>query len=256
MTPAYMPFTYLSTALADTLAALVGPLVIYQPMADGVSENLTALDERGTIAIRVPLSGDEDRLAAALAEFTRWARLNPGKSTAGAGFISSRQGMVPFFDETTINQLRTDIQQYGRPDAGSDAAEVPFSARLFLAVAQNNDSTTDHLDDDLSRFKAMEQKFLDSLDGADDVAFNRHGTGAELWREDPGARQTVQRIRAWATLAAADTDSPDLLVTTSAAVVDTLMERFGDTLALETLATIRLGVPQAGDDPLLAAVLA
>ncbi|BBO89358.1 hypothetical protein [Desulfosarcina ovata] len=255
MTPVYMPFTYLSAATAGRLNRLVGTLVVYQPVESGISEGLTALAADGGIDIRTPITRDDERLEAALAEFTQWARLNPGKTTAGAGFFSARQGEVPFFDESTINQIRSDIKNYGTPDAGSEPDDSEFSARLFLAVAQDNDRTTDGLDNDLNRFKAMEADFLDSLDGADEAGFNRHGAGGELWREDPGARQTIQRIRAWSTLALADSRLPDLLVTTSPAVVDTLQETFADTLRLDTLATIRMSLPDAPEVPPLNAVL-
>jgi hypothetical protein len=40
MTPAYMPFTYLSESTARILMALVGPVVIYQPLKTNIHESL------------------------------------------------------------------------------------------------------------------------------------------------------------------------------------------------------------------------
>lgn len=259
MKPAYMPFTYLSESTARILSALVGPVVIYQPMKKNIPESLTQLASQGLVEIRTPMTQDDDRLHAALSEFTDWARMNPGKSTPGAGFIGARQGEIPFFDDTTINRIRCDIKRFKLPGDGSDRAsdigEAGFSARLFLALAQDNDRATDHLDHDLNRFKILEKDFLASLMDADEVDFNRQILGGTIWREDPGKKLTAQRIRAWATLAAADADPPEMMITTSMAVIDILLESHADVLGLEKLAGIRVAVQDAGSLPRVGRVL-
>ena len=257
---AYMPFTYLSEPTARILASLVGPVVVYQPLKMAIPASLTALVSQGLVEIRTPIVRDDDRLRAALGEFTDWARMNPGKRTPGAGFFSQRQGEIPFFDETAINRIRSDIHRYhssGRlADRQTQITEVAFSARLFLALAQENDLSTERLDQDLNRFKALETDFLKILAGDDEAGFNRQPFGAEIWRDDPGAKLTEQRIRAWATLAAADAAMPELLITTSRVVIDTLLETFNGDLHLERLADIRLPVTSTGAAPVLVGVLA
>ncbi|MCB2148285.1 MAG: hypothetical protein KQI81_17550 [Deltaproteobacteria bacterium] len=260
MTPAYLPFTYLSESTARMLTALVGPVVIYQPLATSIPESLRALASQGLVEIRTPIIRDDDRLRAALAEFTDWARMNPGKSTPGAGFFSQRQGDIPFFDETAINRIRSDIKRYHQTDHQADQeaekTEAEFSARLFLALAQENDQATDRLDHDLNRFKTLEKDFLDTLTDTDEVGFSRQTFGAQIWRDDPGAKLTMQRIRAWATLAIADDALPELLTTTSRAVIDALLETDGGALCFQRLAGIRLPLPTAGAGPALGSVLA
>lgn len=260
MTPAYMPFTHLSESTAHILKALVGPVVIYQPSKTNIHESLKTMASQGLVEIRRPITRDDDRLRAALAEYTDWARMNPGKSTPGAGFFSQRQGEVPFFDETAINRIRSDIKRYEHSDSLADheaeKAEAEFSARLFLTLAQENDRVTDHLAHDLNQYKALEKNFLNTLTDDDETRFSRQALGAAVWREDPGAKLTGQRIRAWATLAAADATPPELLITTSPVVIDTLLETHGDTLGLDKLANMRLPVPLAGMAPILDKVLA
>ena len=256
MTPVLMPFTYLSASAARILNALVGPVAIYQPSPNAIPDSLSALAEAGLVEIRTPMTGDSERLGAALAEFKQWARMNPGKSTPGAGYMGARQGEIPFFDETTINRIRSEIKRYPMPAHQTDREVAAFSARLFLAVAQENDSAGDSLDQDLERFKTLEQDFLESLADADDAGFSREGIGTAIWQEDPGNRLTGQRIRAWAILAAADARPPELLVTTSPAVTDTLLERFADKIHFEKLADIRLPLPPEGQPSTLGTVLA
>jgi hypothetical protein len=259
LTPVYMPFTYLSEPTARLLTALVGPMVIYQPLESSIHASLSALESQGLVEIRTPIALDDDRLRDALVEFTGWARMNPGKTTQGKGFLSQRQGEIPFFDETVINRIRSDINRYRQPDPLTDhaakAREAEFSARLFLALAQENDLATESLDHDLNRFKALEKDFIDNLKSADGVGFNRQAFGAGTWREDPGAKLTGQRIRAWATLAAADAVLPELLVTTSRMVIDTLLETCGEALHLEQLGDIRLPFPPAAATPVLGQML-
>lgn len=256
MKPIYMPFTHMTEPTARMLSTLVGPVVVYQPLENKVADSLTALADQGLIEIRSPLTGDEQRLTAALAEFTQWAGQNPGRSTPGTDFVGAQQGTVPYFDESTINRIRSEIKQYGTLPVDTAAEEAGFSARLFLAAAEQNDRTTAHLDQDLQQFKVLEQGFLDSLIESDESNFSRHALGSQIWQEDPGAKRTEQRIRAWATLAAADPELPDLLISTSPAVVDMLVETKGEAIHLEQLAMVRLPVAPNDTPPILEKTLA
>ena len=259
LTPAYMPFTYLSESTARLLTALVGPVVVYQPLKTSIPESLGALASQGLVEIRTPITHDDDRLRAALSEFMEWARMNQGKSTPGADFFSQRQGEIPFFDETAVNRIRSDINRYRRSDGQADHetedTQAEFSSRLFLALAQENDLATDRFDDDLNRFKSFENVLLDTLKDADEVGFERQASGTVIWRDDPGATLSGQRIRAWAALVVADAAQPDVLVTTSRAVIDTLLETHGEALCLDRLADIRLPIPPAGTAPVLGKLL-
>ncbi|WP_319524304.1 hypothetical protein [uncultured Desulfosarcina sp.] len=260
MKAVYFPFTYLSESTARQLAGLVGPVVVYQPLKTAIPDEMKDLEAEGLIEIRTPLSGDEERLRSALVEFTEWARLNPGKSTAGTGFLGTRQGEVPFFNETTVNRIRSDIKNYGRSDQHEAKTDEAFSARLFLALAQENDQAVDGLDQDLDRFEAMEKGFLETLKDADEAEFSRQAHGGALWREDRGARSTGQRIRAWANLAAGDENLPKVIVTTSPAVIDLLQEKAEKGDGLEKLADTRLAIldptlSETIEEPLLGRVL-
>jgi hypothetical protein len=251
MTVAYIPFTHLSESTARQLFALVGPPVIYQPLKSRIPESLSALADRGLIDIRTPIDRDDARLRAALAEFTDWARLNPGRSTPGTDFVGALQGQVPFFDETAVSQIRSDIRRYPELGHPADGTDDDFSARLFLALAQDNDRVVDNLDNNLDRFSSLEKEFLEMVGDGDDAGFNRQSFLGASWREDPGARLTGQRIRAWARLAAADHEMPQTLITTSPTVVETLVEIHGQTSGLEKLTDIRLPAPPDAVEPLL-----
>lgn len=255
MKAVYFPFTCLPEFTARRLARLVGPVVVYQPLETAIPAEMKDLEAKGQIEIRTPLKGNEDRLRSALAEFTEWARLNPGKLTAGAGFLGARQGEVPFFDETAVNRIRSDIKNYGQPDRPEAKTDEGFSTRLFLALAQENDRAVDSLGQDLDRFKAMEKDFLETLKEADEAGFSRKAYGGTLWREDRGARSTGQRIRAWANLAAADENLPEVMITTSPAVIDLLLEKSEKGSGLEKLADTRLTIPEKIGEPLLGRLL-
>jgi hypothetical protein len=256
-TPAYMPFTHLAASNARILNALVGPVVIYQPIKKRVAENLGRLTADGMIELRAPLTQDDDRLCAALAELIDWGRMNPGRSTAGANIVRTAQPEIPFFDDTAVSRIRSELR---RREAAAgpepDRGEAQFNARLFLALAQENDLAGESLDQHLSHFQTLATAFLENLPEADGAAFNRQNRGSALWQQDPGARLTGQRMRAWATLAAADPTPPELLITTSSAVIDWLIEPPEDLISLEKLAEIRISLPPAGTAPLLLRALA
>ncbi|BBO78931.1 hypothetical protein DSCW_63480 [Desulfosarcina widdelii] len=251
MKAVYFPFTYLSESTARRLAWLVGPVVVYQPLETAIPAEIKDLEAKGLIEIRTPLAGDEDRLRSALSEFTEWASLNPGKLTAGADFLGARQGEVPFFDETAVNRIRSDIKNYGQAGRTEAKMDEGFSARLFLVLAQENDRAVDSLGQDLDRFKAMEKDFLETLKDADEAGFSRKAYASTLWREDRGARSTGQRIRAWANLAAADENLPEVMITTSPAVADLLLEKSEKGNGLEKLGDTRLTMPEEIGEPLL-----
>jgi hypothetical protein len=256
-TPAYMPFTHLAASSARTINALVGPVVIYQPIKKRVAENLVRLTANGMIELRAPLTRDDDRLCAALAELIDWGRMNPGRSAAGANIVRTAQPQIPFFDDTAVSRIRSELR---RREAAAgpepDRSEAQFNARLFLALAQENDLAGEGLDQHLSHFQTLTTAFLEHLPEADGAAFNRQNRWPALGQQDPGARLTGQRMRAWATLATADPTPPELLITTSSAVIDWLLEPPEDLLSLEKLAEIRISLPPAGTAPLLLRPLA
>jgi len=255
MRAAFMPFTYLSAPAARLFAGLVGPLVVYQPLETNIPSSMSALASEGIVDLRTPVTEDDGRMRTALAEFTQWAQMNPGKSTAGTGYLGARQGEIPFFNESTINRIRSDIRRFQQHDGQAERTETLFSARLFLSLAQENDLAMDRLDQDLDHFDALEKAFLETLDDANDAAFDRQGIGSRVWREDPGSRLTSQRIRAWAGLAAADAELPNWLLTTSPAVASALLENFADDLHFEKVAELHLPGHVQGGPPLLGEAL-
>ncbi len=92
LTTAYMPFTCLSEPTARLLTALVGRVVVYQPLKMNIPESLTALVSQGLVEIRTPITRDDDRLRAALAEFMHWARMNPARNDPGGRFFQPTTG--------------------------------------------------------------------------------------------------------------------------------------------------------------------
>ena len=251
---AYMPFTHLAESTARKLYTLFGPVAVYQPMKIRIPETLSALAAAGLVELRTPITHDEERLAAALTEFTNWVQMNPASSSAGAGFFGARQGTVPFFDETVINRIRTDIRHHGEAGGRSDDPDALFRARLFLALAQENDMAVDSLRRDLGKVRDMEQAFIASLEDADETSFHRGVLNNGVWEEDAGAKHTIQRLRSWSTLAAFD--PPQIMVTNSPAVIETLSEHLGENTGLKKWIQCKIPLIEADSPPVLMTRLA
>ncbi len=245
----YMPFTYLRESTARALNNLFGPVVVYQPLKTHIPDDLVLLSEQQLVEIRTPIDKNNERLHSALVEFTEWAKMNPGGGAAGADYSSNMQGEIPFFGETAVNRIRSEINRCLSPEIQPEESELVFSARLFLSVAQENDRAVNNLYQDLSKFKVLEKGFLSMMEGADEAKFKRRLPGDSIWQEDPGAKQTIQRIRAWATLAAAD--FPEMLLTTSPFVMETLLDIYGEEINLEKLIELQVPLSSGDDGPVL-----
>ena len=247
---AYMPFTYLSHSTAMALNYLFGPVTLYQPLKSVVPQELIALSEQGLLDIHTPVEQEDDRLQMAVLEFFEWAKMNPGASMAGSEFLGTRQGEVPFYDDTSISRIRSQIKTHGISNKEKEQSEALFRLRLFLTVAQENDRATESLNRDLTTFNQMEQHFLSTLVDADEGPFNRQQVGKTKWPEDQGAKQTRLRLRSWAALAGFG-PLPEILVTTSQAVMDDLLERDQEKIRIEKLAVVSTTKHEAGEKGLL-----
>ncbi|RJQ86181.1 MAG: hypothetical protein C4519_02415 [Desulfobacteraceae bacterium] len=222
----YMPFSYLPESLLGVLTGLFGPIAVGQPLNALVPAHMRAAAEKGLLRLRYPAGVDQTALEGAFKSFTAWADLHKGKSGDLTGFFRSEQEQDPWGQESA-RHIRTQIRQAGQ---NTSAAQSPlFQAALFSALAHRYDQQRDALEQDLGSVASLEQKFGKIVG---EPAEPRSSLGAllapqETAASDTGLYMTEQRIESWARLAS---PSESVLITTSPAVWQSLLERLPDSI--------------------------
>lgn len=245
MIPIYFPHTFLTPAARETVLSCYSKVVVYQPGAEQTLSVLREIETTGQIELRVPVVGDEEKLASLLTDFRNWAVLHRGKRGIDPAYIRTRRNTVPFFDDTSGAHILADIKGSG-PSVAATSAMRLLNARLLLCIAQEMDVQNDSLAVDLQRSAESEQSLFALLRGEPaDVSPGAAvlSTGAA---EGPDY-MIAERVGAWALLAAADAkqrdpDASGIFVTASGSVLEHVTERYPAAVKIFEAA----GVPVSG----------
>ena len=241
MKPIYFPFTCMPLPVLDRLNFYFRPVVIYQPSGRKIPDDMASLADTGKFDIRLPVTGGEREIDAALADYNAWAALHAGGARA---LFKRRSGAVPFFQDSSTAQIKADIRGYavsensGKQDL--TAAEMLFNARMFLLIAQQLDLQNADLSNRFERLNAMTASLFENLRGVEDVGLAANRQRSDSPREDARSYMLPQRIKAFARLAVHDPDASGFYVTDSRAAVDYLLAR---TPQVKALADITLPPP-------------
>ena len=223
MKPLYFPFTYVSPDMADRISQHIGPFVVYQPVAGHDPSLEKTFGPGGDIEVRAPVQGDEAQLIEAARRYKSWGMARQGNLEAFKA--SSGQS---FYNETFVAEIRSEIKG---ENAGPYEPDPLFSARLFLSLAQEFDAQLADLDADLAASDQRRKRLFADLKGDADTRLplsEKHVT------QDVGAYQTESRILSWLRLAAEDRAAAPVLITTSRAVFDHVIEFIPQSIVLQT----------------------
>ncbi len=219
MKPAYFPFSYIPEPVAAAIHEFFGGVVVYQPNDRCIPALARQLADAGKVEIRVPVTGDEDRLSAKLAEYHQWSNIH-GKSAA---MLAARPGKGTYPSDFSSN-ISSEI--LGESAQADEKADPLFSARLFLQTAQQFDQDQDDIDRKLAHAERSRKNLLSGLDGRPADA----SLDLPFPEEDAGALMTLSRLSAWCRLANEDAAMPLVLVTSSREVVRHIQEKFSEKL--------------------------
>ncbi len=223
MTSIYFPFTTLLPNVAVLLNACFSKIVVYRIAETLFESHPASLQDNGSIRIRMPVSGDEERLAAVLKEYKNWADIHDEKAAA---FLKT-QDQIPFYSDTSVSKIRTDLKDriIGRQRGknGESPVDDTFVARLFLALAQEHDSYMAGVIDDLIAIDQIEKDLYDRLKGEPEDLTQLPLSGSKS-ATDLGAHMTAERIRSWSLLFLKDTEEFGVFVTDSQSVLNHLVD--------------------------------
>jgi hypothetical protein len=242
MKPLYFPFTYISKPAAQALAACFAQTAVYQLSTSKVPDEMRESADQGLFEIRIPVNDDGEKLDAIVKEYRNWADVHRGSEI---GFLKFMADKIPFFDETASSQIRALIKKTGEKAPSPEKPAPLVHARLFLHMAQELDLQNDRLTRDLVAVEAMEEDFMKELKGEDEGDPARIAAINALETDDPGHYMTQERIESWALLMQQDPQASGLLITSSRAVLDLLMDRMPEMEEVTRFDAVPAGVPDA-----------
>jgi hypothetical protein len=220
MKPLLFPFTVISRPVAEALADGFGvPPLLVAPSRRRLPETVGTLAEEDLVEVVFPARGD-DRLEEIQEQLYQWARLHPSEDLLN---LAASMDAVPFYDESKPSRIRSEILD---PDADRPLPEPETltAARVLLLLAQEADLQAEEVEEGLSRLEGQQRTLAQALMGSDSEDGSAADTGTAAEPQDPGIRQTRNRIRAWSRLTLEADDPSPLWVTPSRAVFDEVLE--------------------------------
>jgi hypothetical protein len=240
MKPIYFPFTYIPESVGKILAAWFGQTAVYQISAAKVPDDMQKLVNEGILDIRIPIGINGELLDKIYKEYQVWVRNHQGTETA---FLKTMAHKIPFFNDNASSQIRADIKKTARQIPPKEKPHPLFNAGLFLHMAQEYDRQNETLSEDLMAIDAMEENVMKDLKGEETNDQARARVHMAIERQESGHYMTAERIEAWAFFMLNDPQDSGLFVTTSRAVVESIID-----LAPETQEIIRFDAVPLGAD--------
>lgn len=224
MTAAYFPFASIDEERLRALLFCFDAIALYLPSATAADSLPPVVTASDGLEIQAPPEDVDQQVERLYQACAQWR-----EATAGAAPAFFKSGRAPFFDETTISYMRQEIVKGSSPAADGKPDPV-LNARVFLRLTTDHDNRQAAVENSLNLLKDRERALFEALNGGDgDDSSGRQSPGVDLpgsagSRLDPGREMTAARLSAWAILALSSPVAPDLLVTTSPAVLDWLDE--------------------------------
>jgi len=223
MKPIYFPYTYVSDPVAEALTACFGQFIIYRPVGGNISEQMQAWLDRGVMDLRVPVTGDENKLKTAVRDYRIWADLHGGVPNEKPAILNTRMNSLPLFNDISSSKIIEDIKEkiHGHPN--TQIPDPVLAARIFLYFAQEFDRQNHELTDALDRYDQQEADLFRRLKMEDDpVAGQFRVTPKQL--PDPLSDYMISdRLEAWTRIFDRDPQASNLFVTHSPDVLEHLL---------------------------------
>jgi hypothetical protein len=219
MKPVYFPQTYLPPAVADALQALFPSVVVYQPVAGRLPDEMRPLAEKGFLEVMAPPPGDEADFDRLMQEFEQWGRLHQGGAGLRTVILHGRSFSETSPADGSPAEIVSAIRRRLAPEPPSRDNEVALMARAFLHLAQTADQQGFQMAGDLARYEKARTRLCDVLKGAADSDGSEFGSGgmtplAGSWEDRPDLR-----LVAWTRLFSRHPYPSPVFVTHSHAVI-------------------------------------
>jgi hypothetical protein len=222
--PVYFPFTYVPQWVAETLAAFFEQFTVYQPSGRKLPSEMQPWIEANVMEVRVPVQTKDENLARVAKEFRSFAGLHSDSKNLKTAVFWGQQRTAPHFGETAVSRIISDVKKSSR--SASDTADFDplFSAQVFLDFAQEFDRQSAEINRELGDSERQSRDLLKEMSGEKENNLPVTPLNAEIQVEDPGEYMAVDRLHAWIRLFMIDPVDSRLLMTSSPAVFNHLIE--------------------------------
>ena len=224
MRPTYFPYTYISNPVAEAVAACFGRFTVYQPLADKLPLPMQFWVNKRVIDIRIPVRGDNKKLAAAAENYLNWANLHTGSSSINPASLKTLKASAPLLDAFRSSQIVADVKKRINGTSTDKSSDPVIASRIFLYFAQQFDQQSQELDHVLEEFRKKEQDLIQDLKMDEDAR-------AAEFKKEPGPMPDVNtdyliasRLEAWTRILLSDREPSGLFVTHSTAVLEQLLD--------------------------------
>ena len=222
MQPLFFPFTSVDPCLMDAASGFFEKMTVYQVSPAAIPARMKAWQDNQQLDIRLPLKHHAKAVASLLREYRAWAQQHQGGDLS---FFKTQGGHIPFFDDSSVAQIRKEIKAGGEETSATRVKNTPdLYPGVFLQMAQDLDEQSREIVGDLEFQAAQERELMKNLKG-DAVDEMSSGLGDGMPFGDEEAYMIPERMTAWARIALADDLAPSMLITSQPAVIDDLAER-------------------------------
>jgi hypothetical protein len=177
----------------------------------------------GTMRVWVPVPDEDKNFAEVLRAFQRFAHLHAAGKNLKAAAFWNLQDAVPFFNDSSASQIIADLKKDHSTDAGMDESEALLRARVFLQFAHEYDRQHAELQQELDDTDRRSKDLLKNLSGRKDDSFPSSRLTAEIRVDEPGEYMAQDRMQAWIRLFLQKPADSGLLVTSSPAFLNFLL---------------------------------
>ena len=197
MKAVFFPFTFMHQSMLDVCCRFFKEIAVVQSAGDSIPRQMREWQAEGLLDIQVP-DPDQGDIAAMLQNYQMWAANHQGMDIS---VYKADKQKVPFFDDTSIAQIKKDIRSAGTGDrTGSDSAasDLLLQARLFLQMAQGFDEQSFEIAWKLKDQEKKERNLFGGLRGEGALPPTLNHNGLASLSDDTLNYMLYDRLCAWA----------------------------------------------------------
>jgi len=238
MKPYLFPFTYVNMSEMNACRSFFEGLKVFQSSLKHLPETMRPWVDQGILELSMPDPSSCLSFEAALEETDNWAR---NHRLGAASYLKGYRNKIPFFDATSVSQIRQDIRTAGKETpAEAPREDTILPACIFLQMAQEFDAQNQSILQQMQQQDVMERNLYQELRGDAPL----HRPGPSVARDDPLQFMLLDRLTAWSRILLSGGRPQGPFVTIRDSVLSLIQEHLSereDLILAATLRTIEAG---------------